>query len=208
MLWPVLAMALLVTGLADPITAAIERYRTVESYQVTLRASGSDNAVEVIRYYYQRPGFVRMEFVQPHKGAVLIYNPQSRDVRLWPFGYRRFPSLTLSPGNPLIRSRHGKRVDRSDVGALFDNVRALQQKGDTAILGEEPLGKWQTVHVLVAGRDDHTVGSVHRYHLWLERATLFPLKVVSRNRSDELIESVLMDDVEINIRFPDGFFSP
>ncbi len=27
-------------------------------------------------------------------------------------------------------------VARVRVGALFDNVRALQQKGDTAILGE------------------------------------------------------------------------
>ena len=82
----------------DPLTGAIEHYQTVESYRVTIRSfhSGGD---ENIHYYYKKPGFVRMEFVHPHAGAVLVYNPNTRRVRLRPFGTGHFPELELSPGN-------------------------------------------------------------------------------------------------------------
>ncbi|MDO8767515.1 MAG: hypothetical protein Q7K57_02175 [Burkholderiaceae bacterium] len=45
---------------ADPdvLTDAIERYRKVESYRVTIRSVHAD-AEEHLRYFYQKPGFVR-----------------------------------------------------------------------------------------------------------------------------------------------------
>lgn len=55
----------------DPVRAAIERYQTVESYRVTLRSSRGDSEPEIIHYAYKKPGFVRMGFTQPFKGAVL-----------------------------------------------------------------------------------------------------------------------------------------
>lgn len=107
---------------------AIEHYRTVENYQVTLRAFRAEGE-DHLRYFYRKPGFVRMEFICPHAGAVLVYSPFTRHVRLWPFGAGRFPELSLRPHNPLIRSPRGQTVDRSDVGALFNNVRTLLEQG-------------------------------------------------------------------------------
>src|SRR4030065_967417 len=120
----------------DPLPAAIEHYQPVDSYRVTIR-SFHTGGEEHIRYYFRKPGFVRMEFIRPHDGAVLVYNPATQRVRLWPFVAGRFPELNLSPGNLLIRSSRGQHVDRSDVGALFENVRTLQQSGNTEVSGEE-----------------------------------------------------------------------
>ena len=192
---------------ANPVSSAIERYQAVESYQVTLRSSSEGSDAEVIRYYYKKPGFVRMEFVQPFSGAVLVYSPSTQEVHLRPFGAHRSPELTLSPANPLVRSSAGHRVDHSDIGAMLQSVKALQEHGTTDVLGEESVESRQTLHVAVTGRDNFSVEGVHRYDLWFETSLLWPLKVSSHDANNELIETVLMDDVEINPAFPDDFFN-
>jgi len=206
MIAALLVMASVGASGIDPIHAAIERYRAVESYQVTLRSSYGGES-DVIHYSYRKPGFVRMDFVQPHRGAVLIYSPLTRNVRLWPFGGRLF-SLTLSPENRLVQSPTGQRVDRSDIGALLDNVKSLQRTGETAVLGEEIVGGKKTVRLAVAGTGSFVAGNVHRYDLWLDSATLLPLKVVSRDINNDVIETVVMDDLNINVKLGDELFNP
>ncbi len=206
MIAALVAMAALGAGNPDLIDAAIARYRAVDSYQVTLRSFHGDQS-DIIRFSYKRPGFVRMAFVQPHEGAVLIYSPLTKDVRLWPFG-ETFFSLTFSPENRLVQSPTGQRVDRSDIGALLDNVKALQREGETAVLGEEMVGGRKTMWLAVSGTGKRVAGNVRRYELWLDSVTLLPLKVVSRDANNEIIETVVMDDLRINVRMPDRLFDP
>jgi outer membrane lipoprotein-sorting protein len=189
------------------LVSAIEHYHSVESYRVTIRSFHADGE-EHIRYFYRKPGFVRMEFIRPHAGAVLVYNPLTRRVRLWPFGAGRFPEFNLSPGNPLIKSSRGQRVDRSDVGALFENVRTLQAGGSTEILGEENVDGHTILHLTVTGAESFAVADVHRYELWLDTATHFPLKVISRDQHDAVIETVMMEELEINATLPQTLFDP
>ena len=202
-----LLAAALVSKDADPISAAIKHYQAVESYQVTLTSSSDSGESEIIHYYYKKPGFVRMEFVQPYNGAVLVYIPSTKKVRLRPYGALRFPVFTLNPANPLARSSSGHRVDRSDVGVLLQNVKALQEHGATEVLREEPVAGRQTLHVAIAGQDNFSVEGVHRYDLWLETSTLWPLQIASHDAQNALIETVVMDDLQINLAFPDDFFN-
>ncbi len=206
MISALLVLAALAADSMDPIGAAIERYRTLDSYQVVLKSSYG-NQSDIIRYSYRKPGFVRMDFVQPHKGAVLIYNPLTKEVRLWPFGGRLL-SLKLSPENRLVQSPTGQRVDKSDLGALLDNVKTLQHNGETTILGEELVAGIKTVRLAVAGKGDFVVSNVHRYELWLDSGTLLPVKVVSRDVSDDVIETVVMDGLQINVMLADELFNP
>jgi outer membrane lipoprotein-sorting protein len=191
----------------DPLASAIEHYRTVESYRVTIHSTHADGE-EYIRYYYKKPGFVRMEFIRPHAGTVLIYNPDTRRVRVWPFGAGHFPELGLSPGNPLIQSLSGQRVDHSDVGTLFENIRILRKGGNTEILGEESMGGRMALHFIVTGAGGVAVAHVHRSELWLDTASQFPVKVISRDLRDVIIESVMMEALEINISLPETLFNP
>lgn len=200
----------------DLLTSAIEYFHTVESYRVTIHSTHTDGE-EHIRYCYRRPGFVRMEFIRPHDGAVLVYNPVTRRVYLWPFGAGRFPEFNLSPGNPLIRSSRGQKVDRSDVGALFENVRALQAGGHTEILGDtkntcpgtrESMCGHMILHLVVTGAGSFAVADVHRYELWLDTVTQFPLKVISRDQQNAIIETVTMEALEINVTLPEELFNP
>jgi len=75
-----LMLAATLTGTPpDPLASAIEHYRTVENYRVTIHSMHADGE-EYIRYYYKKPGFARMEFIRPHAGTVLIYNPTTQSV--------------------------------------------------------------------------------------------------------------------------------
>jgi outer membrane lipoprotein-sorting protein len=210
MLWPLLATALLApagTTLPEPIAAARQQFEQLDSYRVTVRSSAPHTRQQVARYTYRKPGFVRMEFVTPHAGALMIYNPHSGKVRLWPFGHPGF-ALTLAPDNPLIRGPHGHRIDRSHVGMLLQAVQILQAGGDTTLLGESAVGHWTTQGWSITGAPGKTVAGVHRFQLWLAKGTQFPVKVVSFDLDGELLETVLMDDVEVDVALPADFFQP
>ncbi|MBI5213703.1 MAG: DUF1571 domain-containing protein [Nitrospirae bacterium] len=184
---------------------SLENYNSVESYSVTLR-SKSDDSNEEIRYYYKKPGFVRMEFIKPYKGAVLVYNPSKKEVRLRPFGVFKSFVLTLNPDNSLIKSSKGHRVDESDIGALLKVVKRLKDGGKTKASGEENVGNRPVVVVSVEGEKDFTVNGIHRYILWLDKKTSLPLKVAAYDMQGELIEEVLMDDLQINTGITEDFF--
>jgi hypothetical protein len=49
---------------------------------------------------------------------------------------------------------------------------------------------------------------VHRYELWLDTSSQFPVKVISRDQEGAVIESVVMEDLEINVPLPLSQFSP
>ncbi|MFN3480293.1 MAG: LolA family protein [Thermodesulfovibrionales bacterium] len=191
----------------DPISMAIENYKGVESYSVTLRSGNGEDFSEIVRYYYKRPGFVRMELIKPFKGAILIYSPFTGEVTVRPFSFLKPFVLTLSPDNRLVKSSKGHRIDASDIGELLKTVKRLQESGKTKILKEEVVNEKLTMLVSVEGGNGFTVDGVHRYLLWLDKTTFLPLKVSSFDISGGLIEEVLMDDLRINIGVEDRFFS-
>ncbi|RQR55086.1 DUF1571 domain-containing protein [Burkholderia sp. Bp9140] len=194
---------------ADPVTVAQAHFDQVRSYRATIRSSARSGEHAEFRYAYLKPGFVRMDFVSPHHGAVLAYDPGEGKVRLRPFGEHALPALTLSPSNPLVRDRSGHRVDRSDVGELLRNVHVLQQGGATVTEGEETIGGRTALRVSVTGAPAHVVDGVHRYRLWLDTKDGFPLKVVSFADGDgDPLETVTFDHVEIDVAFPARFFAP
>lgn len=210
MRWWLLTATLLMTSLAmaDPLTDAAARFEALQSYQVTLRSADASGDQQVIRYFYRRPGWVRMDFVNPHPGAVLIYSPDTQRVRLWPFGLHRWPTLDLSPDDWLLRGTRGRRVDRSDVGVLLADVLALRAHGSTIPLGHAQVSGRAATELEVVGTADSPVSHVRRFRIWLSDDTLLPLRVDSFAANESLIETVDMSDAQANVRFPDRFFTP
>jgi outer membrane lipoprotein-sorting protein len=207
--WCVLVFALISSQImADPLAEAESRFRALNTYQATVCSLAADGERQEIRYFYRRPGWVRMEFIQPHRGMVLIYDPDTGRVRLWPFGPKHLLVLTFAPDSPLLRNRRGHRVDRSDVGALLANLRALRAGGSMSLLDDaEVAGRPATVLDIV-GNAGVAIAGVHRYKVWLAQDTLFPLRVESFAAEDSPIETVDMVDVETDVTFAERFFTP
>ena len=191
----------------DPLDAALASYTKVASYRVTLR-SRSDFSSEIIRYFYKKPGFVRMEFIEPHKGASLVYNPETKQAKLRPFGFMNSLSLYLSPENPLIISARGHRVDASDIGALLEAARMLRANGQSKVMGSVVTGGRRTVLVAIEGEGNVTVGgNIHRCLLWLDAKTFLPVRTTTYDSSGALLEDVTLNDLDINLSLPDSLFA-
>jgi MucB/RseB N-terminal domain len=207
--WGVLVFALISSRImADPLTEAETRFRALNTYQATVRSLAADGERQEIRYFYRQPGWVRMEFVQPHSGVVLIYDPGTERVRLWPFGLKHALALTFAPDNALVRDHRGHRVDRSDVGTLLANLQALCARGSMSSLGDAQVAGRPASGLDIVGDAGVTVAGVHRYRVWLAQDTWFPLRIESLAPGDRLIETVDMADVEIGATFPERFFTP
>lgn len=190
---------------AELIDKVMANYNAVQSYQVTLRTR-SDVSNDVIRYYYKKPGLVRMEFIRPHEGAVLVYDPSKKAVKLRPFGSIKNIVLTLSPDNYLVKSPKGHRADESDIGVLIKTVKALHDKGIGEIMGEVDVGDRDSVILKVTGTGNFTVKGIHAYLLWIDKKTFLPVKASSFDVKGALIEEVVMDDLEIDMELGDALF--
>ncbi|QTF94270.1 sigma-E factor regulatory protein RseB domain-containing protein, partial [Halomonas sp. BM-2019] len=137
----------------------------------------------------------------------LVYSPETRRVRVWPFGAPG-PSLSLRPTHRLVRSARGHRVDQSDLGTLLRNVQRLQWRGELRSLGQARLGDHQVQHVAVQGAPGHAVGEVARYELWLDAEHGLPRRVVSFDRHGRELERVTLDELVLDPPLPADHFSP
>lgn len=190
---------------ADPIKAAIERFDSIKTYRVTLRST-SGGEREIIRYYYKKPGFVRMEFETPHSGALLVYDPVKKKVRLRPFPSMKSLVMTFDPDSRVVKSSQGHRVDASDLGALLRRVRKLQKDGTTVSEGNEDVGERKALRLAVRGKEGASFDGIHGYRLWLDAESRLPLKVIAYGEAGKIAEEVLMDDLAIDVPLPEGLF--
>ena len=196
----------LASSINNPVASALESFHRVATYRVTIQSS-SGGSRQIIKYFFKRPGFVRMEFQKPHKDAVLVYSPETNKARLRPFGFIKPLVLTMAPDNGLITAPQGHRVDASDLGAFLETVESLEDKGKSRIIGNEKVGDRPALLVEVLGGEGITVnGNIHRYLLWLDARTLLPLRTQSFAADDTLVEDVVMVDLEINVELPDSLF--
>lgn len=192
-----------VSAFADRVDDAIASFEKLESYSVTLRSSTG----EVIRYFFKKPGYIRMEFEKPHNGAVLLYDPVKKEARLRPFGTLKSLELSLAPDNWLIRSSGDHTVDGSDIGSFLRNAKKLRDNGTIKNAGEDDLGGRKAFVVEVQGKDALEAGGANRYRFWLEKTTMLPIKIDGYAATGEFLESVLMDGLEVNPVFPTDLFS-
>jgi outer membrane lipoprotein-sorting protein len=205
-----MAAAILLTAsfgahLDDPIAAAQARFAQLDGYRAVLTSTSGDGTRERLRYYFKAPGYVRMEFLRPNRGALLLYDPFEKRARVWPFGSPG-PSLALRPGNRLIRSAGGHRVDRSDVGILLENIRTLQDGGTTRVVELKPGETQGLVHLSIVGRAGHAVDGVRRYEVWLDPDLHFPVRVEGFDARDRILEAVTLSEIVLNPRLGEDFF--
>lgn len=204
-------LAGLLAGLAmsagDPVQASLARYRMIGSYRTTLVATHGGSS-EVIRYSYRKPGFVRMEFIKPHKGSVLVYDPGSGAVRLRPFGFAKGLVLTMNPSNRLVKSALGHRVDQSDIGTLLERVARLQEQGVTTMRQTDFAPGRPAMEVTVEGWPGVALDGTHTFVLVLDESSMLPVRVRTYGEDGVLREEVAMTNLETDVPLDDALFIP
>jgi len=182
---------------------AINQFQAITSYSTTMRSYGKEE--QIINYRYQKPGYVRMDFITPHKGAALVYRPDTGKVQLRPFGFIKPLTLTMEPTSKLVSSPSGHRVDESDIGVLLKKVQELAQQGALKVLREETIQQTTMVVVEINGEENVLVDGVHRYLLWMDKKLKLPRIVESYNNEGQLIEGLSLEDLILNPEFAEIF---
>lgn len=187
----------------DMLQQAIEHFQALSSYSAVMRSYGE--AEHTIRYRYKKPGYVRMDFIQPHRGAALVYRPDSGKVQLRPFGFSKSLVLTMKPSARLVRGPSGHRADESDIGVLLEHAQKLSQSGNQRVLREEAQQDSILVVLEIVGAENVLVDGVQRYLLWLDKQLKLPRRVESFDTENQLIEGLFLDDLALNVDFSDIF---
>lgn len=195
-----------VTAGDEALMRAAEAFGRLDTYTATIRSEGEDGDREEIRYFFKKPGWIRMEFEEPHRGAVLVYNPETRRVKLRPFGFFKSLVMDLSPEDRLIRSSKGHTVDKSHIGALLENVSRLNESREARLLREESVDGRDAVVLEVIGEDGKEANGIHRYVIWLDKRLFLPIKVVSYGQGGEKTEDVDMTDLESGAELSEDLF--
>lgn len=207
---PLFRLILLFLLLHSPVAAAdnllqqaVDQFAAITSYSATMRSYGEDE--QIIKYRYLKPGFVRMDFVTPHKGAALVYRPDTGKVQLRPFGFIDSLTLTMEPTSKMVKSPSGHRVDESSLGFLLENAHELSLQGSMTVLGEEVRLQTTMVVLEITGDDNVLVNGVHRYLLWLDKTLKLPRIVESYDGEEQLIEGLFLEDMILNPDFTEIF---
>lgn len=182
---------------------AVDQFEAITSYSATMRSYGEDE--QIIKYRYKKPGFVRMDFVKPHKDAALVYRPDTGKVQLRPFGFINSLTLTMEPTSSLVKSPSGHRVDESSLGFLLQNAQELALQGSMKIVREEVRLQTTMVVLEITGKENVLVDGVHRYLLWIDKELKLPRIVESYDNEDQLIEGLFLEEMIINPDFADIF---
>ena len=190
----------------NPLERARAAFESLDTYTAIINSYAGGN--ERIRYYFKKPGYIRMEFISPHKGALLVYNPVTGKVRLRPFGLIKPLMLTLSPENRLIRSPRGHTVDRSHLGALIENALKLEAMGSLKTVGMEEVHGKEALKVEVKAEAGFESDGVNRHLLWFDTEHLLPIRAEGYDAEGTLVEGVYMDELILEVHISNSMFTP
>lgn len=197
--WICLLLATPVWGEEDPLLAEMmERFNALTNYTTLLDSEGWDGRNRIM-YTYKKPGFIRMDFIQPHKGTLLIYNPITNKVTVRPFSTWFF-TFTLDPGNCLITDSKGHTVDQSDIGALIRSVLLCAREGSVTPLPPETLEGLACPRLRVES-------TMITYILWIHPELRLPIKVV-KLFSEREKEIVFLRNLIVDASLDDTLFNP
>ena len=199
LLWLSLFVAVPAWGKDDPFLAEMtEKFNALTSYTTLLDSEGDGERSKIL-YTYKKPGFIRMDFIQPHKGATLIYNPTTNTATLRPFAEWSF-KLNLSPENRLITDSKGHTVDQSDIGALIKSIVVSAREGSVTRLPPETQENFVCSRLRVEGAKT-------TYFLWIHPELRLPIKVVKLfpNGAKEV---VFLRNLAVDTPIDDAWFVP
>ncbi len=197
--WTYLFVAATAWGEEHPLLAEMtERFNGLTNYTALLNSEGENGRNRIV-YTYKKPGFIQMDFIHPHRGARLIFDPIKNRVTLRPFSTRLI-SLDLSPENRLITDPRGHTVDHSDLGALIRSVKGAAIEGRVTLLPPELVEDLPCPRLMVESAQV-------TYLLWVHPKLGLPIKVVKRFPGGTR-ETVFIRNLAVDVPLDDTVFKP
>jgi outer membrane lipoprotein-sorting protein len=197
------------SGDIEGLIAKMEKaYAGVRDYQaeVEIRIYRQDGSLETEKFTYtfKKPKSIRLDFISPHPGMVVIYPDPEGRVVVYPL--RSFPFLYfhLAPDSPLLKVPSGQRIDQTDLGLLIKNIAHSltdQRRGPARITEEN-----RTIRIQVVANDHFRKGIVTSYLFIVDKALWLPIGVEERTPEGRLERTMSFHNLKTNVGVPDRLF--
>jgi len=155
-----------------------------------------------------KPGWVRMKIIKgDNKGAVVVYNPETKKVRAKKGGILGVVKLTFDPTNKRVVSIRGHRVDRSHFGAILDRWEDYFKRAEVNYRRVSKFEGREGYLFEAIKCDTSKYQGTYRELLWLDRKTYLPLGFEQFNEKGILIHRVIYRKTKINVGLKEEDFS-
>ena len=149
-------------------------YAVVQDYRTEVDVK-SRKARDKFIYTFKKPNYIRIDFISPHSGWILIYPDEKGKAVVRSSGSKHFLELHLSTQNRLIKKPSGQRVDQTDMGLLINNIsHSVTDKSKGPVKIAEQDG---TIEMNVLAEDHFSAGVVTMYRFLVDRGSWLPIGV-------------------------------
>lgn len=183
----------------------VAKFDSIQNYSAIITTSAGQDK-NTMQYFFQKPGYAKMVFMQPHNGVSMTYDPLMETVLLQPFKSMRSVSLTLSPDNSLITSPQGHTIDKSDIGHLLDAIVELSENGEVKVLSTLNDNSLNKINLEIKGLNGFTINKINRYSIKFDTECYFPTEVTAYSFDGTIMENVKLAELKIDTIFPTGIF--
>jgi outer membrane lipoprotein-sorting protein len=181
-------------------------YEKVKDYRVLVKvvtAENGGNRTEEFIYTFKKPNHIRIDFLTPQPGTILIYPDKENKVSVRPWGWS-FLDLHLSPDSFLLANPSGQRIDQTDFGLLIKNIGRSMDGGRRGPL--EILDEARDIRIRVLAEDHFRAGKITKYQFIIDKNTYLPAEVEQWTPEGVFERKISFRNLEININVPDSFF--
>lgn len=199
-------------ALRDDVETLLKRmeaaYDQVKDYQtdveILLFKEDGSSKTEKSLYTFKKPKSIRLDFVSPHPGMMLVYPDPEGKVLLKPQGVLSILTLHLTLDDPLLGSPSGQRLDQTDLGVLIVNIRhsVTDQRRGPVSLSEDK----EAIRIQVLADDHFREGVETRYQFLISKELWLPVEVGEATAQGVQEGRIIFHNLRTNINVSDDLF--
>ena len=194
-----------VETLLQKMEAAYDQVRDYQTdVEILLFNEDGSFKTEKSLYTFKKPKHIRLDFVSPHPGMMLVYPGPDGKVLMKPQGVLSVLTFHLALDDPLLGSPSGQRLDQTDLGVLIKNIRhsVTDQRRGPVSLSEDK----ETIRIQVLADDHFREGVETRYQFLISKQLWLPLEVGQFTANGVPESRIVFHNLRTNINVPDDLF--
>ena len=153
----------------------------------------------VYDYRFMKPKWIYMKVVEgKNKGAVIVYNPETKMIRGHRGGILSIIKLTLKPTDKRVVSIRGHRADETDFGTILSRLTEYINDTLAQYKGIDKVDNTPAWVIEANGIDSLRYYGAVREVLWIGLDG-YPLKFEHYNKDGILIYRVIYKDLKVDV---------
>lgn len=183
-------------------------YAAIEDYQTLVEVLSFEEQDrperEEFLYSFKKPNHIRMDFLTPHRGMIVVYPDPKGKVVIRRGGLGRHFPLRLSPQSFLLRNAAGQRIDQTDLGLLIRNIGQSLTGGRSGQV--EAARQNGALRLRVLAQDHFQKAAETLYEFHIDESLRLPVRVDEMTPEGRPKRKIFFRRFKTNLGLADSFF--